>query len=140
MFIAYPSNGVDGLIAHWSESELTRIGNCFESISAHNSAFFLLAVEESRESIWDDSSPEALSRRGDADVIGRKNGLSIWRECEVTGIISESEYGGLPRGHDPRLGSVWIVSVSIIQKQNFENDNSQNPPSLYGGDLLLLQR
>lgn len=66
--------------------------------------------------------------------------LSPWRDCEVTSIISESEYGGLPKICDPRLGSVWVVSVSYLPSPSSEEGGSQKLSTLNGGDLMILYR
>ena len=139
----------EGLLAHWRDNELVRIGQSFDSIAAHNSAFFLLAVEESRENLRDDSdSPseeDSLPSSSSSATVGRKT-AAIWKDCEVTGIISESEYGGLPKACDPRLGSVWAISVSIIPPVVSSLDHAVGPSGgdnderISGGDLMLLYR
>ena len=132
----------DGLTAHWRENELVKVGLSFESINAHNSAFFLLAVEESRECLRDDMSAEDNSEGNvEEDEIPRSTvALSPWRDCEVTSIISESEYGSLPKICDPRLGSVWVVSVSYLPSPNLDEGGSHKLSTLNGGDLMLLYR
>lgn len=128
----------DGLTAHWRDNELVKVGCSFESITAHNSAFFLLAVEESRECLRDDMSLDDNSE-GDVEEDRSTVALSPWRDCEVTSIISESEYGGMPKICDPRLGSVWVVSVSYLPSPNDEG-GSHKLSTLNGGDLMLLYR
>lgn len=44
------------LIPHWNKTDLKKVVNTYETLSAHNAAFFLLLVEESRESSLQDSS------------------------------------------------------------------------------------
>ena len=123
-------------MAHWRDNELVKVGLSFETITAHNSAFFLLAVEESRECLRDDMSAED-NNEGDIEEdisVSPRSAVSLspWRDCEVTSIISESEYGGLPKICDPRLGSVWVVSVSYLPSPGLS--------TLNGGDLMLLYR
>lgn len=106
------------LISHWRTSDLQKLGCAFTSTSAHNSAFFLLVVEECRASFMCsnmDYSSEKYYRR------------SHRMQGEVHAIVTESEPGGLMQAKDPRLGSVWVVSTAIVHGQ-----------SIIGGDLLLL--
>lgn len=125
---------VTELIPHWQNSELVHISTCFSSIAEHNSAFFLLAAEESRESLLDEHGIDE-----DGDQNNGRQGNSSWRECEVTGIISESDYGGLPRASsDARVGSVWTVSLSI--RQPLEGEGATGQTALIGGDLVILHR
>lgn len=44
------------LVPHWNKTDLKKVVNTYETLSAHNAAFFLLLVEESRESSLQDSS------------------------------------------------------------------------------------
>lgn len=44
------------LTPHWNKTDLKKVVNTYETLSAHNAAFFLLLVEESRESSLQDSS------------------------------------------------------------------------------------
>jgi hypothetical protein len=44
------------LTPHWNKTDLKKVVNTYETLSAHNAAFFLLLVEESRESSMQDSS------------------------------------------------------------------------------------
>ena len=76
---------------------------------------------------------------GDVEEDRSTVALSPWRDCEVTSIISESEYGGMPKICDPRLGSVWVVSVSYLPSLNDEG-GSHKLSTLNGGDLMLLYR
>ena len=129
-------------MAHWRDNELVKVGLSFESITAHNSAFFLLAVEESRECLRDDMAAEDNSEGDLEEDSSNRSAVSLspWRDCEVTSIISESEYGGLPKICDPRLGSVWVVSVSYLPSPSSEEGGSQKLSTLNGGDLMLLYR
>ena len=115
------------------------------------------------ESISDSSSssederPQKLPRSNSKDDNNMK-----WLDWEIMQIVAESEFGMLPQPCDPRLGSVWIVSVAIRtpnvslaetvrSKGNPNNTNSNTTnnnsiaagtlakeSSLSGGDLLLL--
>lgn len=81
-----------------------------------------------------------------------KNG---WLDCEILSIVAETALGSLPQAcNDPRLGSVWIVSVAIRTPQvgvadnvnSSRGNNFNNRPqrtfskesSLSGGDVLIL--
>ena len=44
------------LVPHWNKSDLKQVINTYDTLAAHNAAFFLLLVEESRESSVQDSS------------------------------------------------------------------------------------
>jgi hypothetical protein len=121
---------------HWREQELQKINLYFDSPTAHNSAFFLLTVEESRVAVMnaeEDSMPLATPPMFKEDVtdsvystkssfpggMGHSSGSNMpgnslkWLDCEIMNIIAESEFGTLPQPCDPRLGSVWIVNVAI---------------------------
>lgn len=52
------------LTPHWEKSDLQKVINTYDTLAAHNAAFFLLLVEESREASMQDSSDfEVLIRR-----------------------------------------------------------------------------
>lgn len=143
----------NSLAPHWRSSEIRKIENIFESPTAHSAAFFLLTVEESRAAVTvsDDVDTKAMfDDRGNPTVepVG-KNG---WLDCEILNIVAESEYGSLPQACDPRLGSVWVISVIIRTPNVSLNETVTNKPnskqtpssgvskeaSLSGGDLMLL--
>jgi hypothetical protein len=91
-------------------------------------------------------------------------GTNGWLDCEIMGIVGESEFGLLPQACDPRLGSVWIINVAIktpnislneattlsspssklksisTSQITTNNDRSslQKDSSLSGGDLVIL--
>ena len=44
------------LVPHWNKTDLKQVINTYDTLAAHNAAFFLLLVEESRESSVQDSS------------------------------------------------------------------------------------
>jgi hypothetical protein len=170
--------------AHWKESELVKIGTHFESPFAHSAAFFLLTAEESRAAVMveDDASPAVLRQSTGSgngpeqatmmfddrpsDVQLNSTDSHKWLDCEVLCVVAESEYGALPQACDPRLGSVWVVSVAIrtpnvslneaVSNRNSStaaplhanrpfasNDSSSSSKfsselSISGGDLMLM--
>lgn len=131
------------LAAHWQADELKKVGAFFESTMKHSQAFFLLAVEDCRESVMRADEFEQDNIRGnDGNRLLAKNG---WVDCEMTGVVNESESRGTaPK--DPRLGSVWVVSAML--QGSVETDNNdyggrgvfqKNRHSGFtGGDLMVL--
>jgi hypothetical protein len=123
------NKGVSQLGAHWQESELPRINVNFDSAPAHNAAFFLLVVEECRDSVTKMDDFETVSTPARTGTVDRKeqsafnrgegrysSGTNGWFDCEITGVVAESEFGRPSTAAvDPRLGSVWVVSVAIIK-------------------------
>ena len=51
------------LIPHWENGDLQKVINTYDTLSAHNAAFFLLLVEESREASMQDASDFEVTRR-----------------------------------------------------------------------------
>jgi hypothetical protein len=56
-------------------------------------------------------------------------GTNGWLDCEIMGIVGESEFGLLPQACDPRLGSVWIVNVAIKTPNISLNETTILSPS-----------
>lgn len=133
---------------HWRVNELTTVPTVFNSAVDHSSVFFLLAVEECREAVTKAEDPEhfgsdtaGFNKRGGNDP---KNG---WIDGEITAIIAESEFAGLPKACDPRLGSVWVIAAAIsatagetgIGAGSGQGGKSKfNSGDLSGGDLMVL--
>jgi hypothetical protein len=118
------------LQAHWRTSELSKVPVRFDSSAAHSSTFFLLAVEECRESVTNQDEVEAMlggaggGGGGGGDNVSMRRGggggnygalaaTNGWVKAEVSSIVSESAFAALPRACDPRLGSVWVIAANI---------------------------
>ena len=66
------------LVPHWNKTDLKQVINTYDTLAAHNAAFFLLLVEESRESSVQDSS-EFEVRIADYD----SDAISDFAYCSV---------------------------------------------------------
>jgi hypothetical protein len=123
------------LTPHWSKSDLQSVQTSYDSLAAHNSAFFLLIVEECIES---------PSFRGDS-FESNSTGSNGWTCGEVLQVLSESK-PPVPTStaqkqlmqNDPRLGTVLIMKMAIspyMQSSALRGMDDQ----FQGGDLLLMQ-
>ena len=139
------------LQAHWRTSELSKVPVVFDSAAQHSSVFFLLAVEECREAV---AKAEDMESLGLDNAVPKFHGgyydgsrRNQWLDGEITGIIAESAFAALPKACDPRLGSVWVISVAITPrsfgsgggKRGFHGSGSlKENLDLAGGDLMVM--
>eukprot|EP01038_Epipyxis_sp_PR26KG_P007952 gene7952-10790_t len=106
---------------YWNHNEIIPIQTTFDNFASHNSSFFMLTLEESREAVTKNNSEEFqlfenisnqlpnTNNNNNNNAQSKKNGRSNrsekngWVSCEITGIVAESEAGGIPQATDPRL-------------------------------------
>jgi len=129
------------LLAHWSSSDLLKVPVSFDNVLQHSSTFFLLLIEECRESVMKGDvyiEDHDTTLRYNSNINNNRltnGGLSShgWMDGIIQTIISESEFSTLPKSLDPRLGSVWLISTSITS--SYKTISSTD---LSGGDLVVM--
>ena len=128
------------LLAHWSSSDLLKVPVSFDNVLQHSSTFFLLLIEECRESVmkgdvYTEDHDTTLRYNNNNNNRFTNGGLSShgWMDGIIQTIISESEFSTLPKSLDPRLGSVWLISTSITSSYK-----TISSTELSGGDLVVM--
>jgi hypothetical protein len=126
------------LLAHWSSSDLLKVPVLFDNVLQHSSTFFLLLIEECRESVmkgdvYIEDHDTTLRYNNNNRLTNEGLSSNGWMDGIIQTIISESEFSSLPKSLDPRLGSVWLVSTSISSSYKTISSND-----LSGGDLVVM--